>query len=155
MEVAHPRFCSCCQCGKQQCIILACGCKRPCSVGKFLHLEVAHVPLCSCLGISPPSLKDKESKESNEREQLQDLKPKHIKKNFEKVQKMIPRTYQKEGKISENRPSEASWNPLGSLLEPLGRLLGPSWKKHKKNTSFGPQLGSQNGGQNRKKSMSK
>ena len=49
-----------------------------------------------CLGISPPSLKGRESKEANETGHMQDLKPKNIKKKHKKTPKMLPKTSQNE-----------------------------------------------------------
>ena len=50
------------------------------------------VPLLPCLGISPPNLKGRESKEAHEPGQMQDLKLKTTKKKSKKIQKTIPKT---------------------------------------------------------------
>ena len=46
----------------------------------------------TCLGISPPNLKGRESKEAHEPGQMQDLKLKTTKKKSKKIQKMIAKT---------------------------------------------------------------
>ena len=83
------------------------------------------VPLLPCLGISPPNLKGRESKEAHEPGQMQDLKPKNIKKKLKKIPKTIPKTFQNGGPNLSKILLGGLLGPLGALLGPLGRLLGP------------------------------
>ena len=79
-----------------------------------------HTKGLDCLGISPPSLKGRESKEAHEPGQVQDLKPKTTKKKLKKIQKMISET-------SQNGSQNLSKFPLGGLLGRSWGLLGGSW----------------------------
>ena len=108
-----------------------------------------------CLGISPPSLKGRESKEANETGHMQDLKPKNIKKKHEKTPKMLPKACQNERQNLVKSCVGTLLGPLWVLLEPLGRLLGSSGKKPPKNPIFLKSTWDPKSNKNRKKSMLK